>query len=126
MAFSPDGKTLASGGWRRTLKLWDTSAGKITATLQGHTEPVSSVAFSPDGRILVSGSKDHTIRLWDLATGKNTATVSADTGEAGSQEPGAGVVSCVAFSPDGKTLAAAIWDKTIRMWDVKIKKKSED
>ena len=73
MAFSPDGKTLASGS--KGIKLWDVATGKNTATLNGHTDWTYSVAFSPNGKTLASGSRDKTIRLWDMATGKNIATL---------------------------------------------------
>jgi WD40 repeat protein len=67
IAFSPDGKTLASGGQDTTIKIWDVVTGVCLTTLAGHAGPVRSVAFRSD-RVLVSGSKDETIRLWDLST----------------------------------------------------------
>src|SRR5947207_2237 len=75
VAFSPDGKVLASGSWDYTIKLWDMASGKIISTLEGHSSEVNSVAFSPDGKVLASGSGslDTTIKLWDLASKKNTA-----------------------------------------------------
>ena len=73
VAYSPDGKTLASGSEDKTVKLWDEATGKEQATLKGHTKSVSSVAFSPDGKMLASGSRDQTIKLWDVATGKERA-----------------------------------------------------
>src|SRR5436305_754191 len=63
VAFSPDGKTLASASSDKTIKLWDVATGKEQATLNGHTDGVSSVAFSPDGKTLASGSSDKTIKL---------------------------------------------------------------
>ena len=65
MAFSPDGTTLASGGYDRTVRVWEVETGMSLATLKGHSDWVRSVAFSPDGRTLASGSRDGTVLLWD-------------------------------------------------------------
>jgi WD40 repeat protein len=67
VVFSPDGKTLATGGEDHTIKLWDVAKGKEIATLQGHADKVLSLAFSNDGKMLASGSADKTIKLWDVA-----------------------------------------------------------
>jgi WD40 repeat protein len=67
VAFSLDGRTLASGSSDNTTKLWDATNGNEIRTLQGYSGRVDSVAFSPDGRILASGSGDGTIRLWKVA-----------------------------------------------------------
>jgi WD40 repeat protein len=70
VAFSPDGKTLASAGDDQSVKLWDVATGQERASLRGHGQAVMSVAFSPDGRTLASASADKTVRLWGMATGK--------------------------------------------------------
>jgi parallel beta-helix repeat protein len=66
VAFSPDGRLLASGSYKE-IKLWDVASGREVRTLSGHTSWVNSVAFSPDGRLLASGSDDETIKLWDIS-----------------------------------------------------------
>ena len=70
VAYSPDGRTLASASRDHTVKLWDAATGQVVRTLRGHAEPVHGVAFSPDGRRIASASFDRTIKLWDAATGQ--------------------------------------------------------
>ena len=66
VSFSPDGKTLASGSWDYTVKLWDVASAKELKTLSGHSDSVWSVSFSPDGKTLASGSRDYTVKLWNF------------------------------------------------------------
>jgi WD40 repeat protein len=66
VAFSSDGKLLASGSWNIIIKLWDVATSKEQASLTERTKMVDSLAFSPDGKTLASGSWDETIKLWDV------------------------------------------------------------
>ena len=72
LALSPDGKTLASAGYDKTVRLWDLESLKELAALTGHKGAVRALAFSPDGKTLASGAGDQTIKLWDLETRKET------------------------------------------------------
>src|SRR5207244_1005661 len=107
-----DGKTLASGSYDNTVKLWDVATGQAKAALMGHTGGVPSVAFSPDGKTLASSSgklgEPGEVKLWDVATGQEKAALKGHTNS----------VLSVAFSGDGKTLASGSWDSTVKLWDV--------
>ena len=109
MAFSPDGKRLASGASYPddSARLWSVPAGEEVAVLRGHRNTVRTVAFSPDGKRLASCSLDETARLWDAGAGTLVAVLKGHTD----------AVRHTAFSPDGERLATASRDGTVRLWD---------
>ncbi|KAJ3492601.1 hypothetical protein NLG97_g5280 [Lecanicillium saksenae] len=115
VAFSADGKRLASASDDFTVRLWDAPTGAAQATLLGHRDQVNAVAFSPNEGPLASGSGkkrgmkpvDCTVRLWDAATG---AALRTFTGHSS-------FVQAVAFSPNGKYLASSSYDRAIKVWD---------
>ncbi len=107
VAFSPDGKVLASGNADHTIKLWDLAAAAELRTLRGHSGTVYFVAFAPDGRSLASASADRTIKVWDVASGAELRTFRGHSKAAYG----------VAFSPNGEVLASASHDGSIKLWD---------
>jgi WD40 repeat protein len=108
VAWSPDGKTVASGAGDNLVRLWDVATRRqISLALTGHTGEINSLAFSPDGRTLASASADRTIRLWDIVTRRQLG---------GPLTGHAGPVASVAFSRDGRTLASGGEDDTVRLW----------
>jgi Tol biopolymer transport system component len=123
LAFSPDGRALASSSRDGTAKLWDLSASRVRATLHAHPSGwVNAVVFSPDGKSLATGSggysmhpkgyldddKTGDIKLWDARTGQEQTTI---------EEP-SGTVETLAISADGGRLAARGGDGSVRVWDL--------
>jgi hypothetical protein len=108
LAFSPDGRLLATTGYDRLIKLWEVATGKEVRTLKDHSDAVYGLAFRPDGKLLASAAADRAVKVWDVASGRRLYTL----GEATDW------LYAIAWSPDGKSLAAGGIDRSIRIWDV--------
>jgi WD40 repeat protein len=106
VAWSPDGKVIASCGDDATIRLWNANTGEQIRALREHDKAVYSLAWSPEGRTLASGSDDKRIRLWDSDTGKSLRTL----------EGHSKTVATLAWSSDGGTLASGSYDGTVRLW----------
>lgn len=109
LAFSPDGKIVASGSGDSTIKFWESKSGVLLKSLFGHRRKVNSIAFSGDGQILVSGSDDDTLKIWNVADGQLLRTIAAFT-------PGVDRIRAVAISPD-KQFVIAGGGNRIQIWN---------
>jgi WD40 repeat protein len=107
IAFSQDGRRLASASLDRSVRVWDVATGERLAVLTGHTDEVFAVAFHPDGKRLATAGRDRAIWLWDPATREEMARLQGHSS----------YVWSLAFSPDGKTLVSGSGDGTVRLWD---------
>jgi WD40 repeat protein len=110
VAFSPDGTRLLTAGGQNTVKVWDTATWTEKARMPVALG-VRAAAFSPDGKIVATASEtnnDPTVRLWDTETGQERAVLQGATG----------LVFCLRFTPDGKTLFASGDNAAVHVWDV--------
>lgn len=108
VAFSRDGKHLATGDFNQTAQLRDPKTGEVRVELKGHTASVNALAFTPDSARLVTAGLDKTLKVWQVSDGKNVGTLQGHTDW----------VLHVSISPDGKTMLSTSKDMTARVWDV--------
>lgn len=106
VAFSPDGRRVATAGRDGTARVWDIQNGTELKTMRGHRGRVQGAVFSPDGAWLATGSVDGTARLWDVETARELAVYRHDNR-----------VRSVAFNADGTQLATASYDQTAKIWE---------
>jgi len=108
LAFSPDGKLLATASDDHKIRIWRTETYELASTLTGHTHYVNGVAFSPDGKLIVSSSHDKTVGIWNVETGQLLTMLKGHKAE----------VLRVAVNSSGTLIASVSWDGTVRLWGV--------
>jgi serine/threonine protein kinase/class 3 adenylate cyclase len=108
VAFSPDGRLVASGGSDKTVRVWETGTARNVRLLKGHANSVSAVAFSPDGQVVASASLDRTVKIWSVAAGAEVAGIPKDSG----------AVLSLAFGAGGRLLATGTQEGNVMLWEL--------
>ncbi|KAM0720132.1 hypothetical protein Q7P37_004268 [Cladosporium fusiforme] len=108
VALSHDNRTMVSGSWDKTIRVWDLATGEERQKLEGHGDHITAVAVSRDGKTVVSGSEDETMRVWDLTLGEEKQTLEAR----------GYCITSVALSQDGEIVVSGSKDNTVRVWNL--------
>jgi WD40 repeat protein len=109
VAWSPDGKKIASASADTNVQVWNVATGTNILTYRGHSSKVNAVAWSPDGTRIASASEDRTVQVWDATTGETLFTYRGHAKE----------ISSVAWSPNGTRIASAGYDTMVHVWHTK-------
>lgn len=102
IVYSPNEKYIATGGYDKTIRIWDVETGKEIRKFCGHTSSVMSISYTPDGKYIISGSGDGTIRIWNVEKGKEIKKITENS-----------CVYSISCSPDGKNIVSGSGDKIV-------------
>jgi serine/threonine protein kinase len=109
LGWSPDGKLIASGGFDKTVQVWEVASGKKVLIYDGHTAEVVALDWSPDGKRIASGSWDNTVQVWEPTNGKEVLTYRGHTAE----------VMALGWSADDQRIASGSYDNTVQVWEAR-------